>query len=80
MSLTQHLTYSVKTLRKAGLEARWGYRNRKRILCARDPNAHAAHQRNTWWYVDKDMFEAMKRDGVREAFTNHTLLGDYFSI
>jgi len=78
---TIELQYRVGDLRKAGLDAKWGrQRNGGPILLARDPNASQPHQRDTWWKVGRDMFEAMKEQGVREAFDGHTILGKYFSI
>lgn len=73
--------YSVHTLRAAGLEARWTRnRNGAPIIVARDPNATLAHQRKTWWAVGQKMWDDMMKEGVREGFSNHTLLGDVFSI
>jgi len=75
------MKYSVKTLRAAGLEARWTHnRNGAPIIVARNPKAPGPHQRTTWWYVTSVMWIAMQKDGVEEAFNNHTLLGDIFSV
>lgn len=72
--------YSVKTLRSAGLEARWTRnRNGAPIIVARDPQAGLTH-RQAWWAVGQKMWDDMMKDGVREGFAQHTLLGDIFSI
>lgn len=75
------LVYSVHTFRTAGLEAKCG-RTRRGQPCylVRDPQAKAAHQRQTWWMVDTGMWKAMQARGVREGFDNCTLLGDVFSL
>lgn len=73
--------YSVKTLRDAGLEARWTHNSKGApIIVARDPKAELVHQRHTWWFVDAKMWADMLKSGVHEAFVQHTLLGDIFSI
>lgn len=73
--------YSVKTLRAAGLEARWTRnRNGAPIIVVRDPAANLRHQRQTWWAVGQRMWDDMMKDGVREAFDQHTLIADIFSI
>lgn len=71
------MKYSVKTLRAAGLEARWS-RNRHGapIIVARDPQSTA----RTWWHVGQDMWNAMAKDGIVETFKRFTLLGDIFSV
>lgn len=75
------MKYRVSTLRTAGLEARWTRNdNGAPIIVARDPHATLEHQRKTWWRVGQTVWTAMRRDGIREAFNNHTLLGDVFSI
>lgn len=75
------LRYRVADLRAAGLEAKWGKTSRGTpAIFARWPGATLNHQRTTWWMVDANMFENMKKDGVLPAFNGHTLLGDLFSI
>ena len=75
------MLYRVSTFRGAGLQAKWfKTRNAVPYIGVRDPNGRFKHQKGTWWMVDIKMFEDMKRDGVMTAFTNHTLLGDMFSI
>lgn len=74
------MEYRVKTLRDAGLEAKWGKtRQGAPMMFARNPNG-APHQRNSWWAVDSNMWDAMKRNGVLEGFHNATLLADFFSV
>jgi len=75
------MNYNVKTLRSAGLEAKWTKTRRGApIMVARDPNSDQQHQRSRWWYVDRMMWELMQKLGVREGFDSATLLGDLFSI
>lgn len=79
LEIDLHLT--VGDMRKNGLEARWGKtRSGRPALFVRNPKAAARFQRETWWVVDSAMFESMKRDGVIEAFTSYTLLGNVFSV
>lgn len=79
LEIDLHLT--VGDMRKHGLEAKWGKTRAGRpAIFVRNPKAAARFQRDNWWLVDRDMFAAMKRDGVLEAFTNHTLLGDIFAL
>lgn len=68
-----NMKYSVKTLREAGLQARWTKTRRGAPIIS-------ASNGNGWYVVDKDMWESMKKYGVMETFSNYTLLGDYFSI
>ena len=77
------MTYSVTTLRAAGLEAKWfkvGKYKSTPCLFARDPKASHPHQRDTWWQVGTSMWSAMCRDGIVTGFRNSTHLGDVFSI
>ncbi len=68
-------------MREAGLEAKWGKTSKGTpIIFVRDPSAALKHQRDTWWVCSNDMWERMKKDGVKLGFDNHTLLGDVFSI
>lgn len=71
---------TVACYRAAGLEARWGHRDGTPFMFLRNPNSERAHQRETWWLVNKQMFEAMQRDGIVEGFNNNTLIGDVFSV
>jgi len=76
------MTYSVKPLREAGLQARWTKTSDGRpIIVVRNPNSKYHHQRETWWVITNKMWEDMKTtNNIVEAFTNHTLLGDIFSV
>jgi len=78
---TEALKYNVTTLRAAGLEAKWSKSavGAPRLL-ARDPHAPLEHARSTWWAVDRGMWAAMQKQGVREGFRSYTLLGDIFSV
>ncbi len=68
-------TYTVGTLRAAGLEAKWG-RTRwgAPALFAREAGT------DTWWMVDARMWERAKAVGVLAAFHEYTLLGNFFSV
>jgi hypothetical protein len=69
------MKYSVKTLRAAGLEARWTRsRHGAPIIVARKSGS------STWWHVGQDMWKRMIQIGVIPAFERHTLLGDIFSV
>ena len=69
------LQYKVATLRSAGLEAKWSKtRSGSPILVAR------ALGTSRWYYVDKDMWKHAQVVGIKEAFGDHTCLGDIFSI
>ena len=75
------LKYSVKTLREAGLEAKWSKtRNGAPILLARWPEAELDHQRQKFWFVDRMMWSLMQRMGVVRGFDSATLLGDVFFV
>lgn len=75
------LKYTVKSLREAGLEARWTRTSAGApILAVRNPKSKEKHQREKWWAVDKHMWTDMQRSGILEGFDSHTLLGDMFSI
>ena len=75
------MRYVVKTLREAGLEAKWSRTSSGGpILVARDPNAKADHMRKRWWYVDKQMWDSMKKTSIQDGFESWTILGDLFSI
>jgi hypothetical protein len=76
------MDYRVKTFRDAGLEAKWGKTSPYGgpVIYARCPNAKAKHQREQWWMVDHAMWRRASVVGIRQAFEEHTLLGDIFSI
>jgi len=75
------MTYTVKTLRAAGLEARWSRNSAGApIIVARDPKAEHRHQRETWWMVDAGMWKEMEKEGIKKTFDQFTLLGDVFSV
>lgn len=81
MNTTQPLKLSVKTFRAAGLEARWTKTRRGApAILARDPQGRCPHQRTTWWLVTAALWDDAHKLGLREAFNNHTLLGDVFSV
>ncbi len=71
----------VATYRNAGLEAKWGTSpTGAPCIYLRDPQSSLKHQRESWWRVDKAMFDRMKEVGVKEGFHQATILGDIFSI
>jgi len=75
------MKYRVGTFREAGLEARWTKRGSGQpVIVARDPKGMDKHQRETWYVVDRDMFENMRKHGIRVGFDNCTALADIFSI
>lgn len=75
------MAYQVKTFRDAGLEAKWGkLRSGAPAIFARDPSAKSKHQRESWWMVDNSMWQRAAKVGIKQAFEEHTLLGDFFSI
>ena len=75
------LTYNVATFRAAGLEAKWSRTQRGApIIIARNPVAQLKHQKEIWWYCDHHMWQRASKVGIVEAFTESTLLGDFFSI
>lgn len=74
------MKHCVATYRAAGLEAKWGKVLGRPCIFIRNPKAKATHQRETWWTVTNTMFEDMKKVGIVEAFTRHTLLGHVFSL
>lgn len=71
------MRYSVLTFREAGLDARRGRtRYGGSIILARDPKSTSP----TWFAVDKHMMQRAKQVGIRTAFSEHTALGDIFSV
>lgn len=75
------IRYTVKTLKAGGLEAKWDCTEAGAfVLLARDPKSELTFQRDVWWQVTRGMWEAMKQEGIRPAFTRYTLLGDVFSV
>jgi hypothetical protein len=76
-----NLTLNVATFRSAGLEARWTKtRSGTPCMVTRNPTAKLKHQRETWWIVDRGMWETAQKIGIVEAFDRHTLLGNFFAI
>jgi len=68
------MTYSVKTIREAGLEARWTRTSLNApIIAARRPG-------EKWYVIDRRMWDCMKTEGIKSAFERFTLLGDFFFI
>lgn len=69
------LTYTVGTLRAAGLEAKWG-RTRwgKPALFAREPGDQH------WWMVGATMWERARVVGVLAAFHESMITAKHFSV
>lgn len=75
MTTTVVMKYTVGEIRAAGLEARWTRtRNGAPIIVARKPGS------TRWYCVDKHMWKRAANVGIAEAFDEHTVLGDIFSI
>ncbi len=74
------LKHNVATYRSAGLEAKWGKIQGTPFIFLRSPSSKLKHQRETWWAVTDGMFKRAQQVGVLQAFDEHTLLGDIFSI
>jgi hypothetical protein len=71
------LQYNVRTIRAAGLEARWTRtRTGAPIIAARE--LHRVGK--PWYVVDDRMWNRAHEVGVRQAFEEHTALGDFFSV
>jgi len=69
------MKYQVGTIRKAGLEAKWIKTRCGAPMIAARKNKHCS-----WFAIDCQMWNAMKKEGIRKAFEEHTLLGDVFSV
>ena len=68
------MNYNIKTIRNAGLEAKWTRtRNGAPIIAGR-------LDKGSWYVIDNSMWESAKKIGILEAFKNHTALGKFFSI
>ena len=74
------ITYTVGTMRNAGLEAKWTKNNGCPFIAVRNPNGTTEHQRKRWYLCDGAMFEDMKKNGVLAGYESHTCLGDFFYI
>jgi hypothetical protein len=75
------IRYSVKTMRSAGLEAKWFKTSSGApYIAVRFPTSEHVHLREEWWVVDNSMFGLMRIFGVLEGFKQSTLLGDIFSL
>lgn len=71
----------VKTMRDAGLEAKWGrLRTGAPALFVRNPASENSHQKNNWWLFDRDMQKSMTKKGVVAGFNASTAFGDIFSL
>lgn len=68
------MKYTVQTIRDAGLDCKWSRNSRGAPIIVARKDA------GRWYYVDRRMWADMERDGIAEAFGNHTALGEYFSI
>jgi hypothetical protein len=81
MTTQNELRYSVKSLRSAGLEAKWTKtRCGEPIIVARYPKAEDKHQRERFYFVDAKMFNEMQKSGVIDGFERATLLARFFSV
>lgn len=74
------MQYRVNTFREAGLEAKWIRTNGRPIIAVRDPNGTHEKQREGWWHCTSEMFNTMKKVGVRKGFHGATCLPAMFSI
>lgn len=73
--MSAKLTYKVGPMREAGLDAKWTTTSAcAPIIVARKPGT------KTYYAIGRDMFAAMKTEGVLPAFERFTILGDLFSV
>jgi hypothetical protein len=71
------MEYKVGWLRDAGFDAKWGkLQNGTPVLYVRQHGA----AKPTFWLVNKSMWARAKEVGFPQAFSEHTVLGDIFSI
>lgn len=68
-------------LQEAGLDTKWvksTIRPKMICLCAREPKTDDPN----WYKVTPSMWRSAEslEGGIKEAFVNHTILGDIFSI
>lgn len=69
------MIYSIHWFRSRKFEARWaGEPGQPQHIEIRDPRADHPHQRHEWWPVDNQRWNAICRDGLREAFEAWTLV------
>lgn len=67
--------YTVGEIRAAGLQARWTRTS------AGAPIIVAKHDLHGCWYVvDRVMWDRAKAVGIKQAFDESTLLGNFFSV
>lgn len=71
------MEYRVKTLRDAGLKAKWSRTKKGAPIIVAQRNDDFD---KTWYTVDKQMWERAEKVGIAQAFDEHTCLGFAFSI
>ena len=69
------ISYSIPSMRAAGLDAMWRTVDGKPAIYARD-KAGAAHSRDHWWLVDAAIYAEMHKRGVLAGFRHCIKLGD----
>lgn len=74
------VNYRVKDIRALGFECKWSKRRGAPILVVRDPAAASDHQRDKWWVLDEAMWKRAQKVGLKQAFDEHTALGNFFSV
>lgn len=66
-------SYTLRTMRGAGLSARWGKvaKGNAAIIYVRDRKSPYPYQR-IWWPVTRAMWAVMQQEGVRPGFASFT--------
>jgi len=71
------MKYTVGDIKKQGFDAKWAKTKRgTSIIVARDPESPD----ETFYAVTRDMWDRAKAVGFKEAFREHTALGEFFSV
>lgn len=74
-TIQKRTNYRVGAFRDAGLNAKW----RKTEHGAPYIVVKLPHQ-NRWYVCNQSMWDYMAKVGVLQGYTDHTLLGDVFSV
>lgn len=73
--IKEKILYRVGTFREVGLDAKWSKTGRgEPYIGVKLP------EQKTYTVCDAQMFKTMEREGIKQGYETHTVLGDIFSI
>lgn len=74
------MRYTVGDIRKAGIECKWSRTRTGAPIIVGKTDTVGRDGKPIWAYIDGEMWDDAKRQGLKAAFEAHTALIGFFSI